>query len=485
MKNTVCLIAVVIVAVSALMCMPVLAYTAPDAIDFNAETEAAAIEYSVNKQAVIYCNAVDNTVLIDGDKIKKEFDEAKINADDCIDALSKKGLSLNRNLEICVTVVVEGLDLSDFASVVIDQKNIKKILDVDNVKIILDQSNEYISLTSETLKSSNESYMMFRADVKKISDTYTVRFLDWEGVIIERLPSDIKLGLPAVSRNQTVYLYKENTQENWGGQFNNAEGSIEVMTKYTGEYNVASPDIVIRDVDRLSDYEQAAIMFMTVRGYFELDNEKFRPYDTLTRYEFAQSLVRMYFALDDRAVCTFPDVNEDSEYYRYIAASQQSAIVDGFEDGTFKGAIDVTVEQVLAQASRTIINKNGYIYPEQLDLFLDFEGAKGISDWAKKEVALAVREGIYDSSMDLDFGKSISRKDAAVILYRLFMIMNNTPKISVVADSDEGKEWVHNTIWSFTTMIVTIVVTSIVSAVCLIVCILTVKRKNQKQNRNC
>ena len=385
---------------------------------------------------------------------------------------------LNRDLVNVVTIQADGINISEYVEIYIDSAALDQIANIDTLKITLENSNEYISLNNESISYIAANYNEFRVQVKSLSDTYTIRFIDKTNSIISKYDVNIKVGLPASHSEQTVYLFTNNTQENWGGQYNSVDGSIEFMTRYSGEYNVASPEIVIEDINSLDEYEKQAIRFMVVRGYFEVDDKRFGPDDVLTRYDFAESLVRMFFALDSDAQCSFTDV--DKTYYRYVAASEQSNIVRGFDDGTFRGNENVTVEQVIALTARTINQKNGYVYPESIDKYLNFTDDNVIDEWAKKEVALAIREGIYFNDMNLKFMDSISRKDAAVVLYRLFMIMNNTPKPTDVIEYSVDECYNHKTFWNMTSAIVIGATVTCVDMAALGLSIFLIKKKKRR-----
>lgn len=374
--------------------------------------------------------------------------------------LNEKGMRLNRDLKSTVTVRAERVDFSEFVEIVINYENLNLISDVDILKIVIQSENEFVALPKESIEEILNQYKEFKIQLKKLSGTYTVRFLDSQENIIGKYGTNIKISLPAEHSEQTVYLFADNKQENWGGQFNSVTQGMEFVTRYSGEYNVSSPEIVINDIESLSEYEKQAIRFMVVRGYFGLDENSFGPYSPLTRYDFAESLVRMFFALDDDAQCSFTDIDEEN--YRYVAASQNENIVQGFSDGTFRGNENVTVEQVVALTARTINKKNGYVYPENIEKYLNFTDDNVIHSWAKKEVALTVREGIYSSDMELVFSRDITRKDAAVMLYRLFMILNNTPKADEQIKYSAIRNVEHKTLWNKTSAIV--VVSAIVFA---------------------
>ncbi len=453
-------------------------YQIPKRKDFRPSKAAAEIERIVNKKSVISCNATDNKISIDGALVAQKNNEAVEEIEGYISRLSAGGMHLDRELVNTVTVKTRDINLTEFVEIAIDAENIEKITDVNSLKIVLEKNNEYIVLNNESINMMKDTYGEFKIQIKRLSDTYTIRFLDKNYNIINKCSVDIGVALPAKHNEQTVYLFMNNTQENWGGQYNYTYSSIEFMTKYSGEYNVASPEINIKDIDELSEYEKSAIRFMVVRGYFNLSNGKFKPFASLTRYDFAEALVRMFFALDNDARCSFPDV--DRKHYRYVAASEQDGIVQGFDDGTFKGKNNVTVEQVIALTSRTINLKNGYVYPESVEKYLNFTDDNIIGDWAEKEIAMAIREGIYSNDMNLKFSDNITRKDAAVILYRLFMIMHNTPELSEAVEYDINNQVYHETAWNLTNVIITGSAVIVVDAAALILSILFVRKKRKR-----
>lgn len=452
-------------------------YKIPKYEDFKPNKAADEIEAIVNKKSVIIGEAVDNKVSIDGTAVSQRHNDAVKEIEGYVTKLKNNGMYLNRDLVNTVTVRISNINFSEFVSIVIDESNLNEIRDTDVLKIVLQNENEYIALTKETVSYIADNYKEFKIQVKNLSDTYTVRFEDREGNIIGKYDVDVKVALPAEHKEQTVYLFMNNVQENWGGQYNAATGAMEFMTKYSGEYNVASPEIAVSDIDGLTEYERQAVRFMVVRGYFETENGKFNPNLNLTRYDFAESLVRMFFALDNDAQCSFSDV--DKKYYRYVAASQKDNIVIGFDDGTFRGNDNVTVEQVIALTARTINLKNGYVYPENTEKYLNFTDDNVIGEWAEKEAALAIREGIYSKDMKLKFSDDISRKDAAVMLYRLFMIMNNTPEPTEVIEYDVGGQKGHETVWNKTNAIVVCSAVVITDAIAAALSILFIKKKRK------
>jgi len=189
----------------------------------------------------------------------------------------------------------------------------------------------------------------------------------------------------------------------------------------------------------------------------------------------------MFFALDNDAKCTFPDVSRSSKYYRYVAASQQSNIVLGYEDGRFHGNDKVLVQEVAALTARTIHEKNGYVYPENIEQYIRDAEGNYMEPWAQKEIALALREGIYSWDMNLQFMDHITRKDAAVMLYRLFMIMNNTPEPAESIEYTGNRHSGRDTFWTLTNTIIVCSAVLVLNIIAFVLSFIIVKKRKNKK----
>lgn len=198
--------------------------------------------------------------------------------------------------------------------------------------------------------------------------------------------------------------------------------SITFGTRYSGQYEVLENDVAISDIGDLDQELQTAIKLLVSKGYMNAPDGLFSPDSPLSRYDFTQALVGMFFALDRSLEASFPDVPKDSAYYSHVASAQAGHIVEGFEDGTFSGDKNITVEQMLALAARTLRERKGYLTPENEDSYLtSFSDADQIAGWAKQLVAQTVRDEIMDRASVLNPKGEVPRAQAALILYRLFL----------------------------------------------------------------
>lgn len=298
----------------------------------------------------------------------------------------------------------------------------------DRLTVYLGDNRHAISITSEALELLSD----YTIQLQQGEDAaYTISYVDASGAEISYLSVPVTVTLPAENELASVLLTYANGSENWGGQYDAVNQTLSFDAPYTGEYTVLNKEITLSDIDSLSEESQQAIRFMVSKGYLSAPDGKFNPSCTLTRYDFSEALVRMFYAQQDGLTTTFTDVPKDSLYYPYIASGETKGIIHGYDDVTFRGDSEVLNEEVIALCSRTLMEKKSFRAPEKPEDYLHFVDTTQIPDWAKQEIAFAVREGLIDDGGILQPAFAINRADAALILYRLFMKLYETPPVQI------------------------------------------------------
>ena len=94
-------------------------------------------------------------------------------------------------------------------------------------------------------------------------------------------------------------------------------------------------------------------------------------------------------------------------------------MMDGFEDNTFRGEDAVTDIQLAALAGRSLRSEGTGGEGEEAPA-----APANIPDWAKADVEYAMKYGILtEKELKAMSGKSMTRGEAAVILYRLYNVI--------------------------------------------------------------
>ncbi|WP_130863169.1 S-layer homology domain-containing protein [Bacilliculturomica massiliensis] len=397
---------------------------------------ATYIEYAISQSSRGTLEAKSNKVVLSAENTESIFAETERVRAAFEELLADYHIFLNKELKTRARADVLELDLNKPVIIVMEETLPGSMGNTDELLLLIGDNRRTVRITgSGALKLLERAGMLVQLDY--LDEGVQVSFADEKGHAIEQAQADIAVSLPAENAIATVFVTREGYSDNWGGQYDEANQSIEFYTSYSGDYKVLENEMEISDIGDLDRSVQQAVRFMLSKGYFGMEEDRFRPSDDLIRYEFTEVLVRMFFALEHGLETGFIDVPSDSAYYNFVASAEQDQIVSGYEDQTFRGGNTITREEMIALCARTLSEKKGYSYPADPGELLDFEDAAAISDWAEIDIALAVREGLIRSGGLLDPERPVTRAEAADLLYKLFMLLYETQPIQLVAEGQE------------------------------------------------
>lgn len=396
------------------------------------------MEYAINRNSRTGIKVKENRIVID----EKTVSFLAENAHQCMERLlslsQSRGIAHGRKARAIPELVVSGIDFTSPIRIELKAGVANALSSVSGVRLMLDDSHG-IYFASADLSVLEQSYNTFCIEYKKTDHGFSVVFTDSENKTISHTAAPVWFIAPAKSVYSTVMASRPGRTDNWGGQFNPQNQTIEFSTNDSGNYDIVENDITINDVDALSAGTKEAIRFLVAKDIFTLDKyNRFRPNDTLSRYDFATALVKMFYAVDPEARCSFTDVSEKSSFYRYIASAEVQNIATGYADGTFRGKNPMTREQVVTLCGRMLVEKKEYVYAEDDATYLNFSDTDKISDWARPYIAVAARCGLIDNSGAFSPAASITRAEGAEILYKTFMLLYDVPPATTESMQTEG-----------------------------------------------
>lgn len=397
------------------------------------------VQYALEELSSESMEVENNTIQVETtllDQMKDSVADAK---NEFESLLSDKDIAFNKSLNTILKLETEKVDFRKPIHIQLPER-FEDLGEVTGMRILLgDEGYVYIdSKDFDTLAGMN-----IKIERMKDKKTYDITFLTPNGEVIPKIERTITFAFSAKDELTTVLAHYEEGQEpqNWGGQYDGTSRLIAFGTKYSGQYEIVDDSVKIKDIGGLTKSQQSAIKFMVSKGYLTIENERFNPNQTFTRYEFAEALVKMFFALDTSLTTSLKDVPKDSHYYPYVASGETYDIIKGYEDGTFKGEVNILKEQVISLCARTVADQKGYVYPEHLEDYLKFADAEKIGAWATKDIALAVQSGLLTSGGELSPKDEITRVESAEILYQLFMLLYETTPGEIVDIGIEEKTY--------------------------------------------
>lgn len=390
------------------------------------------IGLAISSACTITLSGSDNRFLPDAEAvtaIRKEAEKARAEYEEL---LEKYGVTLNKPITVIIRIVWKNMDAAVPCQITLGSELLDALNGCD-AQILLGDIRHYVHVRTENLRALLESYGSVDIQlVREAEGKYSINFLNAQGAIIDRLDSPIGFALPADDALTTIMVSYTGGSMNWGGQFDAAAKCLSFDASYSGHYELLTNAVEIADISDLDEELRAAIAFLVSKGYMSLDNGSFLPDEQLNRYQFAQALVGMFFALDQELTTGFTDVPADSPYYSYVASGESLDVIKGYDECTFGGEDGITNEQMLALAARTLVQYKGYAEPAvPYDYLSSFADGYDVSDWAQSQVALAIREGLVDRGGELRPTETVTRSEAALILYRLFLLLHEVPVVAL------------------------------------------------------
>ncbi|MBP1992455.1 S-layer homology domain-containing protein [Paenibacillus eucommiae] len=182
-------------------------------------------------------------------------------------------------------------------------------------------------------------------------------------------------------------------------------------------------------IDLVGHWAQADIELLASMGIIDgMDENHFVPEAKVTRAQFAAMISRALTLKATADPNPFTDVPADSWYAGVVSSAYTAGIIKGRTDSSFAPEQDVTREEMTVMLMRAGRYASAGTFEEQGSLGavggigeIPFADAHSFSEWAIKDIQIAVREGIINGRSDNRFvpKSQASRAEAAVVIKRL------------------------------------------------------------------
>lgn len=176
----------------------------------------------------------------------------------------------------------------------------------------------------------------------------------------------------------------------------------------------------IVDINNSSDYSIESIRNLSQLGIISGDEKgNFNPKKAVTRAEMIKMIVKALNIdvnnVENNAV--FKDVKEDDWAFKYVQAAYNEGIVNGISEDEFGKDQKCTREQMAVMFVRALNMNKGSDILNNINGLYDI---KNISNWAQKEVDLAIESGLMNGTGNNSFDPQgdAKREQVAVVIDR-------------------------------------------------------------------
>lgn len=253
-----------------------------------------------------------------------------------------------------------------------------------------------------------------------------------EGYLVEVQLSGIDGGLLSLpvseEMGESAFLVVVNDEgEQVFSKYNHVTNTVDARVAQSGRYTVVEQRVDFSDIENKSAEMREAIELLASKGLMDgTSPTEFSPDDPISRAEFISTVLLSMDLYDINAENVFDDVSAQDWFYAVAASAYQEGLVQGIGGNKFDGLTTIPKDQMVVIAARTLVKQMGYHLPAELETLLArYADSAELAEWSMENIALATRESLVHYRIDDRFApkSAMTRGDAAIILYRLFMKM--------------------------------------------------------------
>lgn len=420
-------------------------------VEFNENGKkeiASFMEYAVNKCSRAEVKGKNNVFTIKTSDVSIIAQNAVNSMGQLTSVCDSKGIKQLRTAKTVPELVCAGLDFEKPVRIEFDAGVAESIGQASGIKIVLtDRHCVYVNAAELSILETEID--VFAIEFTKNENDYSIVFTDKNNKEISDISMPVWFSVPAKSNFSSVLASFDGGTENRGGQFDSRFDTIEFSTVRSGNYQVVEEDITINDIDSVSFSANQAIRFLVSKGILDVDKKNnFYPKKEMSRYDFTAALVRMFYSVDETAVCTYSDVSEKSEYYPFVATAEKMGITRPQKDKEFAGSDAVTNEYMLLLCGKILAEKKGYKFPDNYVEYLEFSDKNEITATAMPYIAVAVQCGLAENRGELSPADLVTKQSCALALYKTFALLYDTSPVttsfSAVVEQDTNIKELHD-----------------------------------------
>jgi hypothetical protein len=210
-----------------------------------------------------------------------------------------------------------------------------------------------------------------------------------------------------------------------GGKYDPCTDTVNMQTNTGATVTVKENRKDFSDIASKSKEMRDAINILAAKGIINgTSATEFSPDTPIKRAEIATLLVRALAKFDLNADGGFTDVKKTDWFFSSAASAKKHGIMGGTGANTFDPELIIPKDQIVVVAARVLRNEMKYRNPTNVSSILSvYADSQALQEWSLIDLALATRENLVVKRSDGGFSPAapMTRGDAALILYRLFM----------------------------------------------------------------
>jgi len=303
------------------------------------------------------------------------------------------------------------------------------ITDYSDITIEIDPSTINTSIQQFTVQTPTAaltfSSTFVQQDVQHTPLTVTLTATNSYEVTFSYLPTySVRLSLPCNQDSDYMAIQNLDTGQFVGGSRNPVTNKRDARITECGTFTVVENRQDFTDIQHLSQEAQQAIRRLAAQGMVEgVGGGQFAPDLDMTRAGIASIITGMINIYDPNADGDFVDVQRTDWYFGAAGSANRHGLMRGTGNNMFSPYMVLPRDQLTALSARVLRMQMGYLTPTNPNAALQrFADRDSFARWSIDDLALASQANLIILRADGMFlpSTSMTRGDAAVVLYRLY-----------------------------------------------------------------
>jgi len=207
-------------------------------------------------------------------------------------------------------------------------------------------------------------------------------------------------------------------------RYNPATDMLTARVIESGTLTVVENRVAFTDIQHRSAEMQRAITTLATQGIISgVAPGRFNPDASISRAEFARIVTGMLGTFDPNASSNFTDVRRGDWFFGAVGSASRQRLMTGTSSTRFSPNMVIPRDQLVAVSARVLRDEMGVQTPANPNAVLQtFSDSGSLAAWSINDLALATRHNLVVRRADGRFAPrdSMTRGDAAIILYRLY-----------------------------------------------------------------
>lgn len=211
-----------------------------------------------------------------------------------------------------------------------------------------------------------------------------------------------------------------------GGSYNDAFDVFKFPIKQAGKCYIKNNNVTFSDINSNEPVLHEAVAVLSARGILNGKSDNFfGAEEAVTRAETVTMICRMIdLPHSTSGGERFADVDSNNWYQVYAMTAKENNILSGYEDNTFRGSNTITRQEFVTILGQIMVNKMGYVLGDDSSYINKYNDYMNIAPWASQYVELMEKTKISIWDEYYLPKQPITRGEAAVLLYRVYLMYN-------------------------------------------------------------